>query len=228
MYDSDWNSNGVKIIYSENNINLLSDFNSAIKLLYDFKFGRFEILPSLQLQYEAKSFKAHDGHGWYGLSEYSKSGVDVSWDDDNATYYSHIGGYSSYVIQNFLTFIGCQGKFAVSPSFSLGLGTYISPYSYTYTKDTHYKKSGKISKYVYAEQSSIFYRFKGEVFINVKMFNGLYFNTNISTVLGGKSFGDYRFYRINPFNEEYYLADTGKSASDLISGTIKVGIRKIF
>lgn len=229
MYDSDWNADGVKTIYSENDVNLISDFSTSLKLYYDFKVGMFDILPSVQFQYDTKTFKAHDGHGWYGISDYSKTGKDVPWDDDNAKYYPHIGGYSTYTLQTFYTFLGCYGKVSLTPAMTLGVGTYVSPYTYNYTKDNHYKKSGKLSKYAYAEQNIIFYRFKEEITFSLRILKDLELNSEVSAILGGKADGAYNYYATHPFYEdEYYLADTGISASDIYTITAKIGVRKKF
>ena len=229
MNDSDWNNNGLKYIYSENDAKLLSDFNSVLQFMYEIPFNRFELFPSVQISYAFKSFKAYDGHGWYGNHEYSKNGKNVSWDDENAKYYAHISGSSSYVINNFFTFIGCYGTFIITPKIKIGFGTYISPYTYIYTSDHHYKKSGEVSKYAYALQNAFFNRFKEELNFNLQLFDDLTFKAEVSSILGGKAYGEYAYYTRHPlFQEDFYLPDKGISASDLYTISINAGFKKIF
>ena len=225
MLDSDWNEVGLNYIYSENQVRLISNFSVLLKADYDFIVGKSIFAPSFIFQYEEKSMKAHDGHGWYGNSAYSKSKTDVAWNNENATYFSHIGGSSSYIIHNFFTFIGCTWKIKLAQKSVFGVGTYISPYSYTYTKDFHYRKSGTLSKYVYAQQHSVFYRFKEDLFFSFKLSDEIDFVSELSAILGGKAYGEYKFYQESTFEKEkYYLGSKGTSASDIYSVTSKIGI----
>ena len=229
MYDSDWNENGLKYIYSENDAKMLSDFSGQLELSYTFPFTKFALSPVLCLRYSTHSFKAFNGHGWYGIKNYSKNGQDVSWDDENAKYYPHIGGYSTYLVSSFYSFIGCNALLNISTKSALSFSVYFSPYSYIYTNDYHYKKSGQISKYAYAQQNAFFSRFMEEISFTSQIFHDLFFVTKISSIQGWKSYGNYVFYQQSPlYSDTFYCSDKGISASDIITATISFGVNKMF
>lgn len=228
MYDSDWNTSGVKVIYSENQANLLLDFQVALKSSYKITLGRFLLEPGINLLYSQNSFKAHDGYGWYGISQYSQNGQEVAWNNENATYYSHIGGYSTYSLYQFFTFLGCDSYFSLNSRIKLGFGAYISPYSLIYSSDYHYKSSGAVSKYGFFLQNAWFNRFKLQTFFSFQIKNDLEFQLSASSILGFKVLGEYLFYD-DPYTEgDFYLTDYGISASHIATATLTLGLKKYF
>ncbi|MCR5187621.1 MAG: hypothetical protein K6C97_01705 [Treponema sp.] len=228
MYDSDWNSSGVKVIYSENQTKLLSDFQASLKLSYDISLGRFNIHPALNLIYSQNSFLAHDGHGWYGISQYSQNGQEVAWNDENATYYPHIGGYSTYSLYQLFTFMGCDCYLSLNHRMKIGLGAYISPYTLIYSADYHYKSSGAISKYGFFLQNAWFNRFRVQTSFSFLIKKDLEFQLSASSILGFKTYGEYLFYDDPYTSGDFFITDSGPSASHIATASLTLGLKKYF
>ncbi len=225
MNDSDWKEN-LKYIYSENQAFSILNYRFGLNANYNFLLKNFLIGPVISLEYHYDSFEAKNGHGWYGISKYSKNGKDVSWNDPNANYFDYIPGYSDYTMQIFYTYTGVKFSSSIKDRLSFSLTSLISPYTYVYSIDNHFNGSGQKTKYVIGKQNIFFMRFKNQIDFNIQVNSILSITGNIAATIGGKSKGSYTFYTASPFYEDsFYISGKGIASSDIYMFTTRVGIK---
>lgn len=183
MYDSDWESDGTKSIYSISENNLHKGFNFSASAGYQFSVSKnFKITPLLSGEYNYTSFEARNGIGWYGTREYSHSGTTVSWDDPNATKY-RISGID-YLRHSIYCFTGADFEFLLEP-LKFNFSFLISPFSYFYAIDYHRDDRNENRDYYFKErQFSYFKRFKADLSIEYRLTENIYLNNSYSFLFG--------------------------------------------
>ncbi len=225
MNDSDWKGN-LKYIYSENQAFSILNYRFSLNANYNFLLKSFLLGPVIKFEYHYDSFEAKNGHGWYGISKYSKNGKDVSWDDPNASYFDYIPGYSDYTMQIFYTYAGLKAETIFNDRFTLSLTSLISPYTYVFSQDNHYNGSGQKTKYVIGKQNIFFMRFKNQIDFNLYINSIISLSGNISATIGGKSKGCYKFYSASPFYEDsFYISGKGVASSDIYLFATRLGMK---
>ena len=211
MYDSDWNSNGIKTTYSIHELTAETNLNTEFSLSYIIKLDRiFQIIPFVQAQYSYNSFEARNGEGWYGGAAYSKTGKDVSWNDENAAYYKVYG--IDYLRHSFYLFTGFSFQLYITEKIKTELLLSVSPFTYTSAIDHHH---GKYNDFRFQEiQYGYFSRFKTgiklEYSINSLIDAGMFFQAVLGTEDKGKLYSDY-------WTEKLTLVDNQKSGADIQS-----------
>ena len=190
MYDSDWNLDGIKKTYTISECNILQNFDASINLSFHTpEFSAFRIDPSIEIQYLFKNFKAHDGYGWYGGQEHAKipRGYDVAWDDPLARKAKKIRDID-YYRHTVLTFFGVKGTFFASQKLTFQAEFFISPFSYNYSLDTHYR-SEENTHYLDIQTGS-FAKYKINLKSQYKLNRYFAVFTDVSILSGKEEYGD--------------------------------------
>ncbi len=168
MYDSDWvELTDTKNDYSISENTLSSLIETGIAANYKFKPQSWlQIGPEISFDYSYISFEARNGYGWYGDYSNSSTHTNVSYDSDDATYYSsgELCGID-YNRTSFLTWIGINSSFTPFQRWSFGVSAAVSPYAFEYVYDHHYASSASDQGYYLDEVTSLFSRIKGTVSI---------------------------------------------------------------
>ena len=225
MFDSDWNEDGVKIIYSEND--LYTDFLCDVNLDFfvNFQKGIFTFSPSAGINYSTFFFTARDGYGWYGDAKHSASGKDVEYKSSAARYYPHISGYSIYRIHTLMYFMGLRTTIKPFPALDVCAEFSVSPFTFTFTKDVHFRKSGIPSKYALSGHNIFFGRFKAGLSLNFSLSKKIGITLGGTCLFGPTKKGTYFFFVNGSTTEEdYYLNQDGISACDILDCKIMAGV----
>lgn len=192
MYDSDYNSS-VKTNFCtlENNINKGFDSFTQISYFFDFKNG-FSLAPSFQVSFSYYDFSAKNGSGYFGAASITGNSQDVSYNSPNAYFAKSVSGID-YKKETFYSFIGVILKFS-HKKWNFQLGTYLSPYTYSYAIDYHkddrnISEESKVDYYLLEKTFNYLSRVKEEIKIqyDFKSFFGITFNA--SFIYGGISQG---------------------------------------
>ncbi|SEQ36330.1 hypothetical protein SAMN04487977_1049 [Treponema bryantii] len=185
MYDSDWGTHGVKNTYSISNNYAIQNFDFNFSLSYRINIWKLFLIPELSFDYYYDSFQSGDGEGWYGSETYSKTGEEVSWDSPNARHYSKISRID-LKRNSFFIFFGIGAIIPLNNKFEIGLGTFISPYSYFYNSDYHYDDNGTNRDfYLNSVQKAYFTRFKEIICLEYKPTQLLCIDLETSFIFGG-------------------------------------------
>lgn len=161
FYDYDYTADGItKNLCFFNNYST-GNAGGNIFIAYDFSFkDRFLICPTFQLQYNYDSFIGRNGWGYFGTKEYSKNGEDVPWNSEYARKATKVSRIS-YKTHNFFVFTGIDFKIKLTQKINLVFGTYVSPFTTTYSVDYHFDDTGNNWDYELIEtQTSFFKNFK--------------------------------------------------------------------
>lgn len=149
MYDSDWVTldPDLKTNYSISDNTLNMNFGVDVNLKYSLNFEDFfYISPMLGYMFDYIDFSACNGHGWYGNTEYSKTGKDVSWDSPDAKVCEKLFGIDyKKKTSNFYFGVGLTFKFpvvTVNQYVKAGINTNAT------SLDTHYGKNDHKTNYI--------------------------------------------------------------------------------
>lgn len=192
MYDSDYNST-IKTNFCtlENNINKGFDTFITISYFFDFKNG-FSFAPSFQANFSYYDFSANNGSGYFGSATITGNSYDVSYNSPDAYFAKSVSGID-YKKETFYTFVGFILKFS-HKKWHFHLGTYFSPYSYSYAIDYHrdernISEDSKADYYLLERTINYLSRVKEELKIqyDLKSFFGITFKA--SFIYGGISEG---------------------------------------
>lgn len=183
MYDSDWESDGTKSIYSITENKLIKGYNFSVSAGYQFSVSKnIKITPLISGEYNYTSFEGRNGIGWYGTSEYSQTGATVSWDNPVATKYRVSG--IDYLRHSIYCFTGVEFDFLLEP-LKFNFSFLISPFSYFYAVDYHRDDRNQNRDYYLKErQFSYFNRFKTDLAIEYKLTENIYLNNRYSLLFG--------------------------------------------
>ncbi len=224
MQDSDWmDTSGIKNDYSISENETKSTMDFTLQFDYTVKLSHLlKIKPLTQIEYARYGFKADNGYGWYGDSDHSATGTNVSYTSNNATFYdsgSLCGiDYERYCLY---VFTGFQSEYIVSDKIFLSALFAISPYSYSESYDTHWSNMEKTRGSYYLDiVSSHFKMYKGAVKIGYKLSERLNLNLNCESIIGpivkGKTYeklSDNSYHQLNN-----YLGGTSLYKLDLTLG----------
>ncbi|MDD7014085.1 MAG: hypothetical protein PUI24_03770 [Spirochaetales bacterium] len=141
MYDSDWNTQNVKVSYSINEIHILNGARFKTGMGYYFVPKKnAAVKPVVFFDYAYYSLKACNGYGWYGNSSWTTDGKEHAWYDEEAHFFPD-GKYKLasvfYTSHGISLFTGCDFLFNVSEKVNAFFGMYIAPVSFLYAKDFH-------------------------------------------------------------------------------------------
>lgn len=141
MYDSDWNTQNVKVSYSINEIHILNGARFKTGMGYYFVPKKnAAVKPVVFFDYAYYSLKACNGYGWYGNSSWTTDGKEHAWYDEEAHFFPD-GKYKLasvfYTSHGISLFTGCDFLFNVSEKVNALFGMYIAPVSFLYAKDFH-------------------------------------------------------------------------------------------
>lgn len=144
MKDSDFLNDGMKFNYSVHELYLNKSFNINAGISYFIDFSFINIKPGILASYSYNTFSAKNGHGWYGSPSYSSDGKVHSWNSGYAHYFPdgkyHLAGVD-YENQTVSLMIGAEVSKTFMKIWTVGLGAYLSPFTYAYAKDHHLGKS---------------------------------------------------------------------------------------
>lgn len=188
MYDSDWEPDGIKSVYSISNNKIKTSIDSNISVGYSFKPSTFiSIIPIFQTQYSFDSFQARNGIGWYGTRDYNLAGPTVSWDNENAKEYK-ISGIDYYRHSLYL-FTGFSFQFYIN-KFNFGSTLLVSPFSYFFALDYHRdnKNLGR-DFYMREIQCSSFKRYKFSMNITYKLTDKIFIYNYEDFLFGPEVYG---------------------------------------
>lgn len=160
--DSDWNYDGMKYCYSRHKEKSVLNFSTALDVKYFFDFNQiFSFYPLVKASLYYDSFEARNGEGWYGMSRYSSSGVDVPWNDSNARYFKRLYGID-FSSLSFYFFAGIGFVVNLSENLFFCSDFSVSPYVYCHSIDHHL---GADDGYSIREIQQDFFK---RVYINLK------------------------------------------------------------
>lgn len=188
MFDSDWEPDGIKSVYSISENKIKTSFNSSFSVGYTFTPKTFfSISPLIQTQYSFDSFQARNGIGWYGTREYNKAGPTVSWDNENAKEY-HISGID-YYRHSLYFFTGINIQFYIN-RINFGTSIFISPYSYFLALDYH-RDNKNLGRDFYMQeiQYSYFKRYKISINLSYKLTDKLFIYNTEDFLFGPEVYG---------------------------------------
>lgn len=222
LYDSDWNSNGLKTIYSIHDNNLIWGIDAIISFFYDFTpANNFTITPEFQVEYEFVKFQSAIGTQWNGSGSSDSTDDDVSWDDPLAKkngasrigYYRHTG----------FLFTGLKFRYDFTPDFSVMSGFYIAPFIYTSALDHHFDdRPGKDAGYYMQHiQYSFFNRIKADIQTVFKIDSDNSFSIKAQIVYGPKTKGHMNTTKFTG----RYLRVGQKTAADVFTVDISIGYK---
>lgn len=160
MYDSDWmNHLGYKTTYSisENTLDSYLDFNLSLKYNF-YPLHSLSVSPVSEFGYFKIKFKARNGYGWYGHS------LNVPWYDPQAIYYEsgELNGID-YTQQTYSIFMGFDVSYTPIEKLHLNLCFLLSPYTYYYNTDIHWRNQSSTYGDEYVDAiDSFFRRIKGK------------------------------------------------------------------
>ncbi len=161
IYDSDWqnpadHSMKTNLSISENTL-LFDDELSFTGEIQTFSktYGNgfsFAVTGLFGLDYDYCKFAARNGYGWYGNSENSKTGNNVSYDSEDAMFFGSgtLCGID-YTRESYTVFLGVELKAAYKKNFFFKGSASFAPYSQIASLDLHYAPSGGLDSYYYDE-----------------------------------------------------------------------------
>lgn len=184
MYDSDWNYSGTKTTYSIHQNNAILNYQLSSGFSYSFSTDSFKFGPGLSFLYNYDSFNAQNGYGWYGGEDYSKNGLDNSWDSEFARKAKKL-----YPIDlkrtNLYYFLDLAVAFYPRNSFNLGLVFSLAIYNRTFTYDYHYGRPGTLNDFSMKEiQECFFQRFKTALNLNWQFHQNFCLAINVNWLYG--------------------------------------------
>lgn len=182
MYDSDWmerDNLGLKTNFSESDNSLHShiDVSGTLGFIV-FPESVVRIMPFGEVGFYNTVFKAHGAECWYGDSQSTGLGYNVSWNDARARHF--YADKSEEVIEynhnSLYTFLGCQFMIVPMERLEFDVAFAVSPYSYLYSVDHHILRSLK-----FRDESDYYFKvFKGRL--------SAYYTIN-DIITAGLSFG---------------------------------------
>ena len=185
MYDSDWNYSGVKTTYSIHQNHAELNYKLSAGYSYPFSLKSFKIEPGVSFLYTHDFFHAHDGYGWYGGENYSKNGVDNSWDSEFARKAKKLYPID-FKRTTYFAFAGIDFSWLPVDSFSLNLGFAVSAYTNSHTQDCHFGKPGTQNDFILNEtQESFFDRFQTHLSVDWQFRKNLSFFASANWLYGG-------------------------------------------
>lgn len=229
MEDSDWtdglNVTDTKTIYSVHEQSVKTLLHTGLKFSYEIPFlEKFFLAPEIEASYFHAAFKAKNGYGWYGAtSSYKGSGNYTYW--RHGTYYEKGRLYGiDYLQQTFFIFTGVKVGVCITSRISTEIFGAISPYTYTYVKDTHYGKSSENHQEHFF--SANFKRYRTGLNLSYKVNENFSLTVGISGLWGGKTTGDlYSDKNVGTMK----IISTQKAGSDIYEYTITAGCKiKLF
>ncbi len=229
MEDSDWtdglNVTDTKTIYSVHEQSVKTLLHTGLKLSYEIPIRkRLTLEPQIEASFFHAAFKAKNGYGWYGATaSYKGNGAYSYW--RHGTYYEKGRLYGiDYLQQTFFLFTGISVGVSINSRISAEIFGGISPYTYTYVKDTHYGKSSESHQEHFF--SANFKRYRAGLSLSYKLNETLSLTGGISGLWGGKITGDlYSDKNIDKMK----IIPTQKAGSDIYEYTITTGCKiKLF
>ncbi len=152
MADSDWLNIGTagledyqyKTNYSESDNYLDYDYTFEIKAGYDFEpykndFLRLSVKPFAGLYFNSISFDAEDGSYWYGATV--NDTYQLPWNDSSTKEEHFTGKVISYKRTSYIFWLGFDSSLELPKNFVLNTGFNFSPYLYSESIDTHWKRA---------------------------------------------------------------------------------------
>ncbi len=185
MYDSDWGAFGVKNTYSISNNYSIQNYDFLFSFSYKIKLLKIYLIPEFTLDYYYDYFQSNDGEGWYGSENYSLTGEEVSWDSPNATHFTRLSRID-LKRNSLFVFLGLQCVIPLKNQFSIGIGTFIAPFSYVYNSDYHHDDNGTNRDfYLNSTQLIAFSRFKELLFVDFQPTKKICISISTSIIFGG-------------------------------------------
>ena len=165
-YDSDWLlNNSIKTNYSISTETLNSAIYTSMEAGYTFTVEpKFFLTPTIGFNFNYINFIAEEGGvGWYGNT--------VSWDDDNATYKSHLPSMS-YLRKSLFTWLGINCTLTPNDFVSIRFSNSIAPFVCTSSVDHHFYKG--VGSYFIDKPYGFICAFKASLSVDVKIYKSTF------------------------------------------------------
>ncbi|WP_147644957.1 omptin family outer membrane protease [Treponema pectinovorum] len=199
MYDSDWiDFKGFKTTYSINENSLDKYFVVNFSIKYAFQpFKQLKVSPIAQFEYSSIKFNARNGYGWYG----NEASPKVSWDNENAVYKPKGTLYGvDYERRTMAILLGFALDYTLNKRIHFGASYLISPYTYLFNVDSHFKDHAQKTGTEYVDVIDCFFK-------NMKAEISVYYDFTENLSLGISAQGN------------FILLSLGKNYSRLIGNS---------
>ena len=184
MYDSDWDSYGVKTTYSISNNYSMQNYDCYFSIGVKIDCKKFLLIPEFSYFYYYDFFQSNDGEGWYGRDIYSKTGKTVSWDSPDARHYRKLSRIELKRESKYF-FLGITGLFNLGSKCEFSAGSFIAPYASVYNSDYHMDDNGKGRDfYLNSKQEMNFSRFLEKVSFTYKINNHFAIPFSLNCIFG--------------------------------------------
>ena len=235
MYDSDYNKDfKTNLCFFENKSIFAID--TSVKASFKIPIKKIFLTPSIIGTYSANNFVGFNGYGFFGDKEINGgwTETDVPWDNPNARKAASVSNIE-YTRDELLLFLGTEIEYKIK-RFTICVGIFVSPITYTNVIDFHTDQTGNTPGYkAYSTQYAFFSKYMATLDFNFNLNTNvsIFINTSgiFSLITKGILVTNYGRQGTSAgiFNEQkqYYLSKQ-QSGSDIKKITIDCGMKFSF